>query len=62
MLHTFQTEHGAGEGTTDRAVVRVVLLSEVCGGVLAEHVRSTHGSCASSQSPSVSQDIPSKSF
>jgi hypothetical protein len=61
-LHTFQTEHRAGEGTSDRAVVRVVLPSEVGGGVLAEHVRSTHGSCASSQSCFVSQCTLSKSF
>ena len=62
MPQTFQAEHGASESTTDRAVVRVVLLSQVCCGVLGEHVRSTHSGCASSQSRSISQCVLFKSF
>lgn len=49
-LRTSQTKHRSSESTTDSAVVRVVLLSQVCGGVLGEHVRSSHSGCASTQS------------
>lgn len=52
---TFETEHRACESASDRAVVRVVLLPEVCGGVLGEHVCSAHSSCASSQCRPLSQ-------